>query len=203
MKLNRTSLIVLIVATLLAGVVVLQQTSGRQEESSGAQPLFAFQEADVQSFSLKTPEQLLAFVRKPAPNSSQWQMTAPNQVPASEASVAYLLNAIAALKIPPQIKVPRAKGAEFGFEPPLATMDLTLKDSKTHRLIFGQPDFNRTMLYAQVDPKPGADLTILLIPLYFENAVSRPIAEWQQAAPKPSAPNVSPSAMPTPKATKP
>jgi hypothetical protein len=178
MKLNRTPLILLIVAGLLGGVVYLRQTTPPPVQSE-AKTLFDFQEADVRSLSLKTLEQNLSFIKNTAPNPITWQMTSPNQGAANDASVAYLLNAIASAKSVPPLIVPLAKQAEFGFDSPLAIVNLTLKDSNTHRLILGKPDFNRTALYAQIDPQPGADLKIFLVSLDFENAVNRPLDEWR------------------------
>lgn len=197
MKLNRAPLIVLIAAALLGGVVYLQEQTSPPPAQSEAQTLFGFQEADVRSLSLETPERSLSFVKNATPNPAIWQMTSPNQVPANDASVAYLLNAIVSAKSAPPLSVPPAKQAEFGFDSPLATVDLTLKDSKTHRLVLGKPDFNRTSLYAQIDPQPGADLKIFLVSLDFENAVNRPLSEWQPIATIPM------PTVPTPKPTKP
>ena len=196
MKLNRTPVILLIVAVLLGGVVYLQQQIPPPVKSE-AQLLFGFEEADVRSLNLKTLEQNLSFVKNAAPNPAIWQMTSPNQVRANDASVAYLLNAIASANSAAPLTAPTAKQAEFGFDSPLATVELTLKDSKTHRLILGKPNFNRTSLYAQIDPQPGSELKIFLVSLDFENAVNRPLSEWQQVATMPT-----PKA-PPPKATKP
>ena len=196
MKLNRTPVVLLIVAVLLGGVVYLQQTIPPPVKSE-AQLLFGFEEADVRSLNLKTLEQNLSFVKNAPPNPAIWQMTSPNQVRANDASVAYLLNAIASANSAAPLTAPTAKQAEFGFDSPLATVELTLKDSKTHRLILGKPNFNRTSLYAQIDPQPGSELKIFLVSLDFENAVNRPLSEWQQVATMPT-----PKA-PPPKATKP
>ena len=196
MKLNRTPVVLLIVAVLLGGVVYLQQQIPPPVKSE-AQLLFGFEEADVRSLNLKTLEQNLSFVKNAAPNPAIWQMTSPNQVRANDASVAYLLNAIASANSAAPLTAPTAKQAEFGFDSPLATVELTLKDSKTHRLILGKPNFNRTSLYAQIDPQPGSELKIFLVSLDFENAVNRPLSEWQQVATMPT-----PKA-PPPKATKP
>ncbi len=192
MKLNRAPLIWLIVAALLGSVVYLQEQSTPPQSKTEDQTLFGFQESEVRSLSLKTPEQNLSFVKNTPPNPNLWQMTSPNQALANDASVAYLLNAIVSAKSAPPLTVPAAKQAEFGFDSPLATVELALEGSKTHRLILGKPDFNRTSLYAQIDPQPGTELKIFRVSLDFENAVNRPLSEWQQVA-----------TIPTPKATKP
>ena len=78
MNLNRTPLVLLIIAVLLEGVVYLQEQTTPPPVTSEAQLLFGFQEADVRSLSLKTPEQNLSFVKNAAPNPATWQMTSPN-----------------------------------------------------------------------------------------------------------------------------
>ncbi len=209
MKLKRTPLILLAIAALFGlGVYIheSQQASQQQESQNQGQPLFTFKEQDVQSFTLKTPQQTLAFTRsaaspvpqKPSPTPSPtstadvpvWQMTSPKTTLASNASVAYLLNLLATAKREKTLTVPTAKQAEFGFDNPLAIVDVTLKDQKTHRLILGNADFNRSYLYAQADPpeKPQQDLSVSLVSMDFENAVKRPLSEWegQPASPSPT-----------------
>lgn len=209
MKLKRTPLILLAIAALFGlGVYIheSQQASQQQANQNQGQPLFTFKEEDVQAFTLKTPQATLAFTRttasptpaKPSPTPSPtatadaplWQMTSPKTTVASNASVAYLLNLLATAKREKTITVPAAKQAEFGFDTPLAIVDVTLKDQKTHRLILGNPDFNRSYLYAQADPpaNPQQDLSVSLVPMDFENAVKRPLSEWegQPASPSPS-----------------
>lgn len=63
----------------------------------------------------------------------------------------------------------------------------------------GKPNFNRNFLYALVDPPANTnqDLSVLLIPIDFQNAVDRPLSEWKRDKPKPS-PSVTPSASPSP-----
>ena len=60
------------------GVMYLQEQTTPPPVKSEAQLLFGFQEADVRSLSLKTPEQNLSFVKNAAPNPATWQMTSPN-----------------------------------------------------------------------------------------------------------------------------
>jgi hypothetical protein len=214
MKLKRTPLILLAIAALFGlGVYIheSQQTSQQQASQNQGQPLFTFKEEDVQAFTLKTPQHTLAFTRmaaSPAPQKSGtspspspsadapiWQMTNPKTTAASNASVAYLLNLLAIAKREKTLTVPTAKQAEFGFDKPLAIVDVTLKDQKTHRLVLGNPDFNRSYLYAQVDPseKPQPELSVSLVTMDFENAVKRPIQEWEGQPASPSPAPVSPN----------
>jgi len=201
MKIQRTPIILLAIATLL-GVGVLfyetQQGAKQEDTQSTAKKLFPFQESDVQAFTLTTPLYTRSFEKITAPsppnspsstlNPPSWQMTAPKKTTASAGSIAFLLNLIGTGTSEKTFTVPTARLNEFGFGRPQATIDLTLKDQKKHRLVLGNPDFNRTFMYAQVDPPnpPTGEQTIHLVSLDFEKAVNRPIEEWvQQAADQP------------------
>lgn len=193
----------------------------REAAQEQSKKLFPFEEGDIQAFTLKTQERTLAFKRAPAnqpspqptaqpspspttspsptaspspsPTTSQseWRMTSPKTAQASDSSVAYLLNLLGTGSSDRSITVPAAQQAEFGFDRPLATVDIALKDQKTHRLIIGKPDFNRSNLYAQVNPpeNTGTDVTVQLISMDFESAVTRPLSEWEAKPPTPAQSN--------------
>jgi hypothetical protein len=197
MKIQRTSILLLTIAALLGGVTYLTvQNATQQEETAAAQKLFPFQEGDVQALTIQTPLQRTAFVKVPSPAKASpapatWQMTEPEKAAASDGSIAFLLNLLGTGTSEKTLTVPGSRLAEFGFDTPQATIDITLTNQQKHRLVLGNPDFNRSFLYAQVDPpaNPTQAQTIHLVSLDFENAVNRPIAEWkQQAADKPQLP---------------
>jgi len=63
---------------------------------------------------------------------------------------------------------------------PQATIEVKLKNQRTHQLILGKPDFNRNFLYTK-DPaaKPAGNVDVLLVSTDFENAVNRQLSEWK------------------------
>jgi hypothetical protein len=204
MKVQRTPLILLLLALLLGlGVAVYEtQVSPKQEQAQAkTEQLFSFKEEDVQTLSVTTPAQTVSFVKTPAgrldakqktnspalANATVWMMVAPTQTYADEASVAYLLNLMATGKRQQTLTVPASKRAEFGFDQPQAIAEVKLNNQQTHRLVLGKPNFDRSALYAQVDPPtdPAKDLSILLVSNDFGNAVNRPLAEWQMKQDKP------------------
>ena len=71
---------------------------------------------------------------------------------------------------------------DYGLTQPQATIDVKLNDGKTHQLILGKPNFNKTAVYAIADPTTQAERSpeVLVISNNFENAVNRPLAEWKQ-----------------------
>ena len=209
MKLQRTPLILLLIALLLGGVVLVYETQGkpRQEaDEAKKEQLFGFKEEEVQTLDLATQTQKFSFVKTPAgrlgadqksnpkpdakqpdrsqknsPGPSVWMMTAPTKVLAEDASVAYLLNLMATGQRQQSFTIPAAKLAEFGLDKPLAIVQVKLSNQKTHQLVLGKPNFDRSAMYAQVDPPtpPTGDLPVTLVAIDFENAVNRPLPEWQ------------------------
>ena len=214
MKFQKTPLILLTIALILGAFVYLYEVQGKpQREMAKAETeqLFAFKEEEVRSLSLTTPTQTVAFAKTPAARLSSapkvdqkatqpsaetlvWAMTAPEKAVANDASVAYLLNLLATGKRQQTLTVAAAKQAEFGLDKPIAIAEVKLANQQTHRLVLGKPNFNRSALYAQVDPPTQAqpDLTVVLVSTDFENAINRPLADW-----KVKAPTTQPSPTPT------
>ena len=125
---------------------------------------------------------------RPSAPVSKWTMTAPKQTAASDASIAYLLSLMATGTSDPAIASTPDKQAEFGLDKPLATVEVKLLNQQTHRLVLGKPNFNRSRLYAQVNPGATAtNLPVQLVAIEFDSAVTRPLAEWQSGPEKPKA----------------
>jgi hypothetical protein len=207
MKFQKTPLILLTIALSLGAFVYFYEVQGKpQREAAQAQTeqLFAFKEEDVRSLTLTTPTQTLAFAKTAAQLSSApkadsapktdqkvtaqptaetlvWAMTQPDQAAANDASIAYLLNLLTTDKRQQTLKVPAAKLAEFGLDKPIAIAEVKLANQTSHRLLLGKPNFNRSGLYAQVDPpaQPNVDRSVVLVSTDFENAVQRPLSEWK------------------------
>lgn len=207
MKLQRTPLILLLAALILGGGVLTYETqiSPKQEEAKeNTNKLFSFREEDVQSLSLKTRQQTLSFEKKSAtelttkpkeskPSSPEiadafvWKMVAPTTATANDAYVSYLLNLMATGRREQSMTAPAAQRAEFGFDQPMAIAEVKLKNQQTHSLVLGKQNFDGSALYAQIDPPtdPNQDLSVVLVPTDFENAINRPLSEWQAPATKP------------------
>ncbi len=129
------------------------------------------------------------------PPSSFWQLTEPEKVPASDGQVAFLLNLLATGKSDRSFTVPVARLAEFGLNQPTATIEVQLSNQQSHKLLLGLPNFDRKSVYAQVDPpaNPTGDVTVLLVPFDFYQAVDRPLSDWKLVPDSPP-----PIASPTP-----
>ena len=183
MKLQRTTLILLLLAPGLGGVVYFYEIQGatqRQEVKAKKQQIFSFDKEQVQSFTVKTKEQTLQFERGHNSGNPLWLMKAPSETPASDASVSYLMDLL--VKGNERVlSVPVNQRQQFGLEQPQATIEVKLKNQQTHQLILGKSDFNRNFLYAQADPpaQPTENVNVLLVSTDFENAVNRQLSEWK------------------------
>lgn len=202
MKLQKTTLILILLAFGLGGFVYFYEIKGtpqREEIKENKQQIFSFKEDDVQSLTVKTKNQTLNLERSGKSDGSKWEIKSPEVAPASNAIVGYLMNLLVEGKSERTISVPANQLTEFSLDQPQATIDIKLKNQKTHQLILGKPDFNRRFMYAQADPpaKPDGNVNVLLVSTDFENAVNRELSEWKQLQP------INDSVNPTPNADKP
>lgn len=138
MKFKPTTLALIAIAILLGGVVYFTETRNSSspettEEAGGS--IFEFEESQVQSFTVETPAQTLSFENE----AGQWQVQQPESAPASDASVAYLLNLLATGESDRTLTVPTADLAEFGLDQPSATINVVLDSEETHQLIWVAP----------------------------------------------------------------
>ncbi|AFZ13917.1 hypothetical protein Cri9333_3078 [Crinalium epipsammum PCC 9333] len=188
MKLQWTTWILVLLALGLGGFVYFSEMKpARQQEAATIKErkIFDFDKDQIQSFTIKTPEQLLKFERVQQAgiefSKSPWQMKFPVDKPASDPSVAFLLNLLVSAKSDRILTVAADEIQQYGLDQPQAIVEIKLKNQQTHQLILGKSNFNNTFLYAQVDPptdKPQQRQLVLLTK-DLENAVKRPLPEWQ------------------------
>ena len=187
MKLQRTTLMLLLLALGLGGFVYFYEIKGATQKEQAKQlerQIFSFEPDQVQSLTVKTKDQTLSFERTKQSSASKWRMKFPSDSPASDASISYLLDLLVS-RSTRTLPIPTAQLTEYGLQPPQATVEIILNNQKTHRLILGKPDFNRSFLYAQTDPptQPNGQVDVLLVSTDFENALNRSLAEWKQTQP--------------------
>jgi hypothetical protein len=185
MKIPRTTLILIFLALGLGGFVYFYEIRGetqREEVKAQQQQIFSFTEEDIQSLSIKTKDITLNLQRNAETNNPKWLLTSPTSEPANDAIVAYLTDLLAKGISDRTLSASVNQRADFGLDQPQATININLKDQKTHQLILGNPDFNRRFLYAQTDSavQPNGNMDVLLVSVDFENAVNREISEWKQ-----------------------
>ena len=188
MKLQWTTWILVLLALGLGGFVYFFETKSAPQQKEAIikeRKVFDFAQDQIQYFTIKTPEQLLSFERVQQAgiqiSKSPWQMKFPVDTPASDPSVGFLLNLLVNAKSDRILTVAADEIQQYGLDQPQAIVEIKLKNQQTHQLILGKSNFNNTFLYAQVDPptdKPQQRQLVLLTK-DLENAVKRPLSEWQ------------------------
>jgi len=191
MTIPKTTLILVLLALGLGGFVYFHEIRGKtqqEEVKANQQQIFAFAEDDVQSLTVKTKTYTLMLERNPQGSNPKWLLKSPVSEPANDAIVSYLMDLLVKgksdavggkLRI---ISTPANQLTEFGLAQPNATIDIKLKNQKTHQLILGKSDFNNRFVYAQTDSatQPNGNINVLLVSTDFANAVNRELSEWKQ-----------------------
>ncbi len=203
MKLKSTTMVLLVTA-LVCGVGVFLWTTSQDspeeitEQQELVQKLFQFNEDQVASLTVTKPDQTLVFERSQQSFPHTWRMKQPQDQPADEAAIAFLLNLLATAKSPRTLSIEPTRQKEFGFDQSPGSIKVMLKNKQSHDLVLGGQDPTESFIYAQVDPgsEPSQTLQVVLVPTAFLNAINRPLAEWQ-APTKPDQPTV-PATPPTP-----
>ncbi len=204
MKLQKNTLVLIVVAVSLAGLVSLfEMQVAPQEEAAKDEKhrIFAFKPDRIQFFTVKTPENILTFERVYVVKGgkSSWEMKVPTQAHANQASVDFLLDRLGTAKSDRTISISPAQLPEFGLDKPQATVTVKLDNQETHSLVLGKIDFSGRFLYAQANPteSPSQNLPVILVPFDFKNATQRPLSEWKKAE-EPKVDKKKPKPSPTP-----
>ncbi|XFA73900.1 DUF4340 domain-containing protein [Thermosynechococcaceae cyanobacterium Okahandja] len=186
------TLILLATAAILGGGLFLfeqqlPQPNGADQPVKA--PLFGFQEADVVALRIVAPQYTLNLKKQ---ETGTWLIDREQDVPAEEGTVVFLLNLLATGQRDRSLDVPASRAADYGLSPPKATIDITLKDGSQHQLLLGNPTFDGLQLYGEIDPQPEPrdTMTVTLVPLDLQNAIERPLIEWErQPRPTPNPTN--------------
>jgi hypothetical protein len=194
MKLQRSTVVLVGIALLLgAGVMVTEaQRSQSPPETNLTQstgdPIFGFAESDVASLVVERNGETLAFERD---DQNAWQMVQPEQTPAEEAAVAFLLSRLTSDAPVQELTVTPEQQAEFGFDSPSGRAVITLADGTTHTVVLGDRDFSGTGLYALIDqeqvplPENAGEVPMYVVSIDVANGVERPLEEWKMATEPP------------------
>lgn len=185
MKLPKTTLILILLALGLGGFVYFYEIRGatvREETKEQKQKIFSFGEDDVESLTVTTKKLTLNLERNSESSNPKWLIKSPVSGPANDAIVSYLMDLLVKGNSERILSTPAKELKEFALDQPQATINITLKNRKSHQLLLGKSNFNGRLLYAQADPaaKPDGNINVLLVSTDFANAVNRELSEWKQ-----------------------
>lgn len=182
MKLQRTTILLVVTACALSGYVYYSEVSGRQRdaEQTQEQRLFSLEESQIQTLAIAKPDaETLEFTRTDS-EDHPWQMQAPQEHPADPAAVSFVLNQIARTTSDRSFQVERDRLADFGLATPQARITFQTEDGASRELVLGTASFDGQSLYALVDPEsePQAQAEIRLVAIEFRAVLERSLEDW-------------------------
>ncbi|AKG20525.1 DUF4340 domain-containing protein [Calothrix sp. 336/3] len=185
MKLQRTTIILVLVAIGLGGFVATYEFFLKEQQTviqTKKQQIFSFSRDDVKSLTVKTTTHTINLERNFTSERPQWLMKSPQKAPANDAIVSYLLDALVKGKTEQRLSVSPNQLAEYGLSKPSATIEVILKNQQKHQISLGKSTFNNSYVYARIDSQTQnqGNIEVLIVSTDFKNAVNREIYEWTQ-----------------------
>ncbi len=138
------------------------------EASANVPPkILAIKDADISKFDLKKngSEQ----VGGERNSAGQWHITSPTSLPADQSAVSSLLGTFSSLNSERLVEEKAGNLSPYGLDAPKLEVDLTEKDSKTQRLLLGDPTPAGKGIYAKL----GDDPRIFTIPSYDKTSIDK------------------------------
>ncbi len=192
MKLQKTTLVLMITALVLAiGVYFLelqretQQANNQGNTQVNQQRLFDFTLAEITDLTITNKGQTIEMT-KGDQKATLWQMKSPENVPANDAVVDFLLSLLVDTRVDNPLKVDNNQFIEYGLKAPIASIETKLQNQQVYQLFLGQQTFDKSSLYAykslkgQAQPPNPPLPQVFIVPLNFQNAVDRSLSEWKK-----------------------
>lgn len=106
------------------------------------------------------------------------------KVYANEAYVSFLLEQLISDRSQQTLTANPEQIKEYGLNPPVAIIEVILKDQKIYQMILGKSEFSGNAIYAQVNPPlpETQNQTVLVVSKNFQYAVDRTLEDWKQPA---------------------
>ena len=189
MKLKRNTWLLLFLALSLGGWVYFYEIRGAEKRSqieAGQKKLFNVAEETVQKITIAKPAEILEFVRTDNKNKT-WQMKQPEDVQASDASIAFLLDLVAKGKSDRSFTIPVSDLSQYGLDQTATKITIELNNQEIHTISLGNSNLSDRLVYAQVSSSTKKqettqeEIQIMLVPKNWHHAVNREVSEWKQS----------------------
>ena len=188
MKLKRSTWLLIFFALILGGWVYFYEIRGTEKRSqieAKQQQIFDFAEEEIQKITIAKSEEILEFVRTGNKNQP-WQMKQPENVPASDASIAFLLDLVAKGTSDRSFTIPVSNLSQYGLDETATKITIELNNQESHGIVLGNSNISDRFVYAQVDSLANNQETartetqVILVAKNWHYAVNRDLSEWKQ-----------------------
>lgn len=129
-----------------------------------------FNSEKVESIRVQKPELNLLFKKE----SGVWKLKEPVESPASDAEVSSLLSSLEFLRAEQFIDQPSANPADYGFDKPPATVELSLEKGLRQKIIFGKKDGDK--IYSRIE---GSG-TVATVNDSFSTIFAKKLDDWRE-----------------------
>lgn len=188
MRLKKSTWLLLFLAFSLGGWVYfyeIKRPAKLNQIKAQQQQIFDFTEDEVQKITITKPANILKFVR--TENSNQlWQMKQPQDAPASNASITFLLDLVTKGKSDRSFSIPISDLSKYGLNQSATKITIELKNQESHNIILGNANLSDRLVYAQVNYSANSlettlkETTVILVPKNWHYAVDHNLSEWKQ-----------------------
>lgn len=194
MKFQQSTLILMIIAMVLAGGVYVFEIRGKDQQEriqAKQDQIFDVAKDDIQSVIIETGDRTLKIERVTENETdavTPWKLLEPMEYPANFARVDAVLNQLVnsqRIASDPNsgirmLTVSKSQLENYGLAESQESIQIQLKDNTTHRLILGKYDFSGNSIYAITDPPEQLPETvsILVISDTARDVISHPLDEW-------------------------
>jgi hypothetical protein len=188
MKLKSTTIVLILFALGLGGFIYFVEIKNKLKsenienaENEIMPKLFNFSEKDIKILTIQTEKTVLKF-EQTEDKTKPWQMIEPEKVTASEPSISFLTNLLIEAKKNQTFVINKNQLMEYGLDKPIAKILIGLKNQQEKQIILGKPNFDDTLIYAQINPQQQNENSqeIILVSKSFQYAVNREFNDWKQ-----------------------
>lgn len=188
MKLQRTTIILIILTLGLGAFVYFTEIKGKEtqetvenQEENIAKPIFNFAKNDIKTLTIETQGKTLKF-EQTEDITKPWQMIVPEKITANDPTLSFLINLFIESKSNQTFMATKKQLPNYGLDKPMSKIFITLKNEEKHELILGKPNFDDSLIYAQIDANKDTDdnRQITLVSKSFQYAVERDFNDWKQ-----------------------
>jgi hypothetical protein len=155
---KRSTLILLLVAALGGALVYyleIKDAKPRDTEPETSKPAFAFKREDLMGITVNRKGQNVVL----AAQDGKWAVTQPLSAPANQSAVDSLVGDLINARLERSLPASPDELKSYGLAEPAVTVEVKLKDNKTHRIKLGAKDFSNQSVYSVIDD--GKDVSLL------------------------------------------
>jgi len=153
---SRNLIIAIVVLAGLAGTLYWSnrhQPNGTTEASAPTSPkILSLKEDDITKIALKKKDAPEVVLTKDG--AGKWQITAPQQLPAEQASVSPILSTLSSLSSDRLVEEKAGNLSQYGLAEPALEADVTEKNNQSQKLLLGDSTPTGNAVYAKLDGDP-------------------------------------------------